>query len=181
MPESVSAAPYDPEWPRQFAELAARIRTALGPLALRIDHVGSTAIPGLAARPIIDVQVSVQSFDNINAIEWGMNSIGLHYRPENPDKTQRCFRETPGERRARVHVRRAGSFQEEFTLLFRDYLRRHPADARAYEENKQALAPGRFDVRQSYMDGSGQAVWSVIARARKWSEETGWQPGESDA
>jgi GrpB-like predicted nucleotidyltransferase (UPF0157 family) len=181
MPESIAVVPYNPEWPLLFAELASRIRTALGPLALRIDHVGSTAVPGLAAKPIIDVQVSVELFDSIGEIEKAMNSIGFQHRPDNPDKTQRYFREVPGGRRTHIHIRRTGSFQEAFTLLFRDYLRSHPSDAGAYEENKFELAKTYADDRLSYVNGKGPIVWSIIMRANKWSQEVGWHPGPSDA
>lgn len=178
MPDNIVVVPYDPEWPVLFAELALRIRAALGPLALRIDHVGSTAIPDLAAKPIIDVQVSVSSFDDIAGMEKAMASIGFQYRSENPDRTQRYFREVPGGRRTHIHIRRSGSFQEAFTLLFRDYLRCHPADAKAYEENKYDLARTYFDDRLSYVNGKGPMIWSIIMRANKWSQETGWHPGD---
>ena len=96
MPDPIAVVPYDPEWPALFAELAAQIRMALGPLALRIDHVGSTAIPGLAAKPVIDVQVSVETFDDIDEIARAMDAIGFAWRRNNPDRTKRYFREKPG-------------------------------------------------------------------------------------
>lgn len=179
MPE-ISAVPYDPGWPTQFRVLGARIRAALGPLALRIDHIGSTAIPGLAAKPIVDIQISVNSFDDLAQIERALAGLGLRYHADNPDKTQRYFREAPGQPRTHIHVRRSGSFQEVFTLLFRDYLRSHPADAKAYEENKYDLMQPQRGGGPGYT-GQGAAVWGIIARANAWSEDTGWHPGQSDA
>jgi GrpB-like predicted nucleotidyltransferase (UPF0157 family) len=181
LPDPIVVVPYSPEWPRLFAELGARIRMVLGPLALRIDHIGSTAIPDLAAKPIIDVQISVESFDDLDAIERAMNAIGFIYRSSNPDKTQRYFREMLGERRTHIHIRRAGSFQEVFSLLFRDYLRCHGEDARAYEENKFELAKTYSDDRLNYVNGKGPLIWSIIMRANRWSQEVGWHPGDSDA
>jgi GrpB-like predicted nucleotidyltransferase (UPF0157 family) len=181
LPDSMAVVPYDPGWPGLFAALAARIRAAMGPLALRIDHIGSTAVPGLAAKPIIDVQVSVRSFDDVGAIERAMGSLGFWRRADNPDKTQLFFRETPGERRTHIHVRLSGSFQEAFTLLFRDYLRRHPQQATAYEENKYKLNSANTVDRLSAVNGKGPLVWGIIIEANKWSEETGWHPRESDA
>jgi GrpB-like predicted nucleotidyltransferase (UPF0157 family) len=181
LPDPVAVVPYDPEWPALFAELAAQIRMALGPLALRIDHVGSTAIPGLAAKPVIDVQVSVETFDDSDEIARAMDAIGFAWRRSNPDRTKRYFREKPGGRRTHIHVRRAGSFQEAFTLLFRDYLRCHPEDARAYEEKKYELAKAFEHDRPAYVDGKAPIIWEIIMRANQWSQETGWHPGPSDA
>jgi GrpB-like predicted nucleotidyltransferase (UPF0157 family) len=181
MLDPIIVTTYDEQWPRLFADLAVRIRAALGALALRIDHIGSTAIPGLAAKPIIDVQVSVATFDDIGAIERAMSTIGFEYRSDNQDKTQRYFREQPGQRRTHIHIRRSGSFQESFSLLFRDYLRCHPDDAKVYEQNKYDLAKTYMDDRLNYVNGKGPLIWSIIMRANKWSQEVGWHPGESDA
>lgn len=181
MEANIVVTPYDPEWPELFRELSAQIRMVLGPLALRIDHVGSTAIPGLAAKPIVDVQVSVESFDDIGEIARAMDAIGYVWRKDNPDKTKRYFREKPGGRRTHIHVRRAGSFQEAFTLLFRDYLRCHPEDAKAYEERKFELAKTFESDPFAYTDGKAPIIWGIIMRANLWSQETGWHPGPSDA
>lgn len=181
MPEPIIVVPYDPLWPMLFAGIGKRIRMVLGSRALRIDHIGSTAIPGLAAKPIIDVQISVANFNEIEGIERAMNALGYEFRPDNADKTQRYFREKPGDRRTHIHIRRAGSFQEAFALLFRDYLRCHPEDAQVYEENKHELAKTYMDDRLNYINGKGPMIWSIIMRANKWSQEVGWHPGESDA
>jgi GrpB-like predicted nucleotidyltransferase (UPF0157 family) len=173
--------PYDERWPSEFQKIGSSIRAVLGPLALRIDHIGSTAIPNLAAKPIVDVQVSLQTFDEVDAIVLAMRSIGFAFRPENPDKTQRYFREMPGNKRTHIHMRRAGSFQEVFTLLFRDYLRCHPDDAHAYEENKFDLSFAHRDSRLDYLNGKGPLIWEIIMRANRWSQQTGWHPGPSDA
>jgi GrpB-like predicted nucleotidyltransferase (UPF0157 family) len=120
---------YDPEWSVSFAELGGRLRSALGKVALRIDHIGSTAVPGLAAKPIIDVQVSVASLEPIDPFRSPLEECGFVWRQDNPELTKRYFRERPGDPRTHIHVRRVGSFSEQFALLFRDYLRAHP-DAR---------------------------------------------------
>ena len=180
MADPVIVVPYDERWPAEFQKVGRSIRAVLGPLALRIDHIGSTAIPGLAAKPIVDVQVSLRSFDEMEAIVLALRSIGFTFRPENPDKTQRYFRELPGNRRTHIHVRRSGSFQEVFSLLFRDYLREHPEDARAYEENKHGLSLVHQDNRLNYVDGKGPLIWQIIMRAKRWSQQTDWHPGPSD-
>ena len=140
MPDPVVIAPYDPEWPDLFSELGSALREVLGQTALRIDHIGSTAIPGLDAKPVIDVQISVASFEPLDAYRVPIESVGFVLRADNPDLTKRYFRERPGERRTHIHVRRAGSWAEQVVLLFRDYMRTHEEDAGRYAELKVRLA-----------------------------------------
>jgi GrpB-like predicted nucleotidyltransferase (UPF0157 family) len=128
--DEVMIIPYDAEWPILFARLGGALRAALGDVALRIDHVGSTSVPGLEAKPIIDVQISVASFEPLDAYRGPLESLGYLFRADNTERTKRYFREAPGTRRTHVHVRRAGSLSEQFALLFRDYLRAHAEDAR---------------------------------------------------
>lgn len=98
---------YTSEWAREFDALACALRSALTGTALRIDHIGSTSIPALAAKPIIDIQVSVQALEPMT-YRVPIESLGYVWRHENPEKTKRYFREQPGFRRTHVHVRRAG-------------------------------------------------------------------------
>lgn len=181
MGEKVIIAPYDPEWPELFRRLGARLRGALGDVALRIDHIGSTSIPGLAAKPIIDVQISVASFDPLDAYRIPLESVGFVWRADNPELTKRYFRESPGDRRTHIHVRRAGSFSEQFPLLFRDYMRTHPEDAERYAALKHMLAEQYAEDRHGYVEAKGPFVWQTIRKADEWAQNTGWLPGPSDA
>ncbi|MCE5238847.1 GrpB family protein [bacterium] len=181
MPDSIIIVPYDPEWPRLFAELGARLRRALGPVALRIDHIGSTSIPGMAAKPVIDVVVSVASFEPLATIGAPLEGLGFVHRASNPDLTKRYFREAPGERRTHIHVRRAGSWSEQFALLFRDYMRAHDADCRWYEAIKRQLAEQYRDDRQGYTNAKAPYLWEIMQKADPWAQATGWTPGPSDA
>src|SRR5215210_3054766 len=131
---------YDPAWPQRFAALGRDLRAALGNVALRIDHIGSTAVPGLAAKPIIDVQISVASFEPLSSFRDPIESCGFVWRAENDELTKRYFRERPGRRRTHIHVRRAGSFSEQLNLLHRDYLRTDPIRASEYADLKQSFA-----------------------------------------
>jgi GrpB-like predicted nucleotidyltransferase (UPF0157 family) len=181
MSDPVVIVPYDPEWPKRFARLGTDLRTTLGDVALRIDHVGSTAVPGLAAKPIIDVQISVASFEPLDAFRIPLERLGFLFRADNPDLTKRYFREPPGARRIHIHVRRAGSWSEQFALLFRDYMRAHPEDARRYAELKTRLAQVYRDDRHAYTDAKSDFIWEIMSQANIWSQETGWQQGPSDA
>lgn len=173
--------PYAPEWPERFGKLAADIRRVLGELASRIDHIGSTSIPGLAAKPIIDIQVSVASFEPFDQLREPLETIGYVWRADNSDLTKRYFREVAGSPRTHVHVRLRGSWGEQFALLFREYLRADPDRAERYAVEKRALA-ARFGAdRQGYTDAKEPFIWSVMRCASDWSQETGWEPGPSDA
>jgi GrpB-like predicted nucleotidyltransferase (UPF0157 family) len=113
MADAIVVVPYDAEWPSLFAEMGGRLREALGPVALRIDHIGSTAVP------VIDVQVSVADFEPLPGFAEPLQALGFVFRADNTDRAKRYFREAPGTRRAHIHVRRVGSFSEQFALLFR--------------------------------------------------------------
>jgi GrpB-like predicted nucleotidyltransferase (UPF0157 family) len=181
MSQVIDICPYDPAWPGLFAALGVRLRGALGSRALRIDHIGSTAVPGLAAKPIIDVQVSVAALDPVDVFRVPLEGLGLVYRSENPERTKRYFREAPGTRRTHIHVRRAGSWAEQLALLFRDYLREHPEHRDRYAELKRRLARGYPQDRHAYGEAKGPFIWEIMRRADRWSQDIGWMPGASDA
>jgi GrpB-like predicted nucleotidyltransferase (UPF0157 family) len=170
---------YDPAWPEQFQRLGARLRTALGLLALRIDHIGSTSVPGLAAKPILDVQISVAALEPVGAYLPALEATGFHWRADNPERTKRYFREITGPR-THIHVRASGSWSEQFALLMRDYLRAHPAEAARYAALKRELAERLGDDRHAYTDAKDPFIWALMARATTWTQATGWAPGMSD-
>jgi GrpB-like predicted nucleotidyltransferase (UPF0157 family) len=153
----------------------------LGTVALRIDHIGSTAVPGLAAKPIIDVQISVASFEPFDTICTPTEGLGYAWRADNPDRMKRYFREAPGMRRTHIHVRRAGSWSEQYALLFRDYLRTHDEDAARYAALKRELAERFRHERHTYTDAKGPFLWETMVKADAWAQEIGWEPGPSDA
>ena len=100
----VEVVDYDPAWPALFGEAGRALRIALGAVALRIDHIGSTAVAGLAAKPIIDVQISVAAFEPLAAFKDPLERLGYVYRADNTERTKRYFREPSGSRRTHVHV-----------------------------------------------------------------------------
>ncbi len=177
----VAISEYDPEWPALFAALAEQIRQALGAVAMRIDHIGSTAIVGLGAKPIVDVQISVETLEPMASYLPSLTSLGYQWRQDNPERTKRYFREPPGRRRTHVHVRRAGSWNEQFALLFRDYLRVSPKECARYERSKRELAQEFREDRAAYVEAKGPVIWEIIARADRWAKEVGWAAGPSDA
>ena len=178
--EPVVVVAYETKWPELFASLGFRLRDALGPVATRIDHIGSTAVRGLDAKPVIDVQVSVVALDPHAVFSTPLQAAGFVFRPENPERTKRFFREPPGQPRTHIHVRRAGSFSEQFALLFRDYLRRHVDRADAYAMLKWQLAAQFRNDRQGYVDAKEPFIWESIRLADAWAQAIGWEPGPSD-
>jgi len=166
----LEVAPYDPGWPAAFEAEAIRLRTALGTLALRIDHNGSTSIPGLRAKPIIDIQVSVASLQPIAAYGEKLRAIG-YVHVTHPDDSFCPFFHRPRHwpHTHHVHVVEAGGAEERRTLAFRDYLRDHPAEAREYEHLKQSLAR-RFtatscESREAYARAKTDFIERIVAMA----------------
>ena len=146
----VTILPYKPSWPEEFQKIAQVLRSALGDLALRIDHIGSTSVPGLAAKNLIDIQVTVASLDA--PVEDALNQVGyqrIELLTDHPpsgievnagDWNKWVFKPPAGQRPTNLHVRVAGRPNQRYALLFRDYLRTHPNTAGAYAELKHRLA-----------------------------------------
>ena len=141
VPHPVRIVDYDPAWPAAFSEIEALLRAALGPAAVRIEHVGSTAVPGLAAKPVIDVQLSVASFEPFDAYGEPLRSIGFEYRSDD-EPMHRFFAlsKGDGERVVNLHVCEAGGEWEARHLAFRDALRVDPDLRARYEAEKRRVA-----------------------------------------
>jgi GrpB-like predicted nucleotidyltransferase (UPF0157 family) len=181
MSDPIIVTPYDEQWPILFQEYARNIRSTLGEAALRIDHIGSTSVPNLAAKPIIDIQISVYSFEPIDLYKVPLENIGYIFHSDNPDLTKRYFREKPGDRRTHIHVRKSGSWSEQYSLLFRDYLRCHPHDCERYANMKYKLMLTYRNERHKYVEAKSPLIWEIIQRANDWSQRVGWDLESSDA
>jgi GrpB-like predicted nucleotidyltransferase (UPF0157 family) len=180
MADEIIIEDYNDEWPLQFHELGLMLRKSLGDIAVRIDHIGSTSVPGLSAKPIIDVQVSVRQLEPMLEYKSKIEKVGFTHRSENPDLTKRYFRELPGYRRTHIHVRAEGSWSQQFALLFRDYLRCHQEDCEEYAKVKHQLAETYRNEREKYVDAKETIIWTVMNKASRWSLTVGWKPGKTD-
>jgi GrpB-like predicted nucleotidyltransferase (UPF0157 family) len=187
----VQIVPYKSSWPSDFREIASTLRKGLGDLALRIDHIGSTSIPGMAAKDIIDIQITVSILDQ--GLLSAMLALGYSqaegilrdHRPPNhagpeTDWEKWYFRPPLGQRLTNTHVRIQGRANQRYPLLFRDYLRAHPATAEAYAELKRRLAQNLADA-DTYPDVKDPAVDLIYLPAEEWAALHNWQPGRSDA
>jgi GrpB-like predicted nucleotidyltransferase (UPF0157 family) len=161
-PRIVELAEYDPAWPARFEAERARIEAALGPVALRIEHIGSTAVPGLAAKPIVDVLVEVADPDDEPPYMPRLEAAGFALRVREP--RHRMFR-TPVHD-VHVHVWPGGSAEGRDYLLLRDRLRSHAGDRQLYEDAKRALAGRRWRDLNYYAEAKSPVIETITARAR---------------
>jgi GrpB-like predicted nucleotidyltransferase (UPF0157 family) len=162
---------YDPAWPALFEQERAKLAAALGALVVAIEHVGSTAVPGLAAKPIIDLMVGVRSLTGARCrcVE-ALQAAGYAYMPEYqswlPDEL--FFRKgLPGPWTHHVHVMEPSNPGWRRRLLFRDYLRAHPESADAYAKLKRDLAAAFKDDIAAYRNAKDAFVAETMAKARK--------------
>lgn len=190
----VVVVPYSPEWPESFRRQAAALRGVLGSHALRIDHIGSTAVPGLAAKDIIDVQVTVNDLDDGAGWLAALGSAG--YQPKgglqsdhlppwfSGDPRQwekRYVREPAEQQRTHIHVRAAGRENQRFALLFRDFLRAKPRFTAVYALVKHRLSELFPESIDTYLYIKDPVVDVIVAAAEEWAASGHWRPGPSDA
>jgi GrpB-like predicted nucleotidyltransferase (UPF0157 family) len=175
-PQPVEVVAYDPGWTEGFETWRARLAGLLGPVARRIEHVGSTSVPGLAAKPIVDIQVSVADMGDEDGYVRPCEAAGLQLRFR--DDQHRFFQPPPGQPRdVHVHVCQQGGGWEREHLLFRDYLR-SSADARqAYAAAKREAARVWADHGAAYTDAKTEVILGILDRAEAWAGATGWSTG----
>lgn len=162
MNDPIVIVPYNEEWKREFTIIGQSLRHALKDKAIRIDHIGSTSIQGLAAKPIIDIQISVKDLKFLDEYKIPMENAGFVFQENNPELTKRYFREAPGTKRTHIHVRQAGSWSEQFALLFRDYVRKHPSDREQYAKLKYELANDYYLNRDGYVMAKEPFIWEIM-------------------
>jgi GrpB-like predicted nucleotidyltransferase (UPF0157 family) len=166
--DTIVVVDYDVTWPQQYKKWRGVVASHLPGVAERIEHVGSTSVPGLSAKPIIDVQVSVADVDAEHSYVPPLEKAGLQLRSR--DDYHRYFRPFPDQPRdVHVHVCAAGSDWEHEHLLFRDYLRSHPEACESYSRVKREAAQRWSDDGIAYTDAKAEEILEIIARARRSS------------
>ena len=157
---TIVIVPYDPAWPGRFERERRRVRVALGDRAIRVEHIGSTAVPGLAAKPIVDLLVTVEDPEDDAAVVPALESAGYELRVREPG--HRMFR-TP---QLDVHVHLWGDHDPEVArhLDFREQLRRCSADRDQYEQLKRRLAARDWSDMNEYADAKTELIAAILAR-----------------
>jgi GrpB-like predicted nucleotidyltransferase (UPF0157 family) len=161
---------YDPVWPRLFEREAARVRSILGTIVRRLEHVGSTAVPGLAAKPIVDMLLAVPDSSDEVAYVPPMERAGYKLRIREPHWHEHRLFIGP-DTDIGLHVFSDGSSEIERMLGFRDWLRTNPGDRDLYAATKRELAKRKWKYTQNYADAKTKVVEQIIARARAASQE----------
>jgi GrpB-like predicted nucleotidyltransferase (UPF0157 family) len=164
-PNPVEIVDYDPRWPVTFETLRAYLAGALGNLAAAIEHVGSTAVPGLAAKPIIDIDVLLNSASDLQIAIQRLGSIGYVHRGDLGITGREAFTSPSGLARHHLYVCPPESREYRRHLALRDYLRAHPSEALAYGNLKRSLAARFRDDRISYNEGKNEFVELLVGRA----------------
>jgi GrpB-like predicted nucleotidyltransferase (UPF0157 family) len=184
----VVIVPYRPEWAAEFASVAGRVRAAVGEAAVRIDHIGSTAVPGLGAKDVVDVQVTVADLDRAGSCTGPLLAAGFRegaafvydeFRAKaetDPELRKLYMREPEGERRVHIHIRELGRFNQRYALLFRDYLRASEAVRTEYEIAKRRAARLFPDSIDGYLFLKDPVFHIIYEAASLWAEKVGWSP-----
>lgn len=156
---------YDPRWPVLYEEERVRVAAVLGDVVERIDHIGSTSVPGLAAKPIIDILVTVARLGPPDAYIEQLGSLGYTFFPVLGNAARHAFgKGSPHTHH--IHVVQHGGEEHVRPLAFRDYLRAHPEVARQYDGLKRALADRFHNDRRAYSEAKTDFIRSIEARAR---------------
>ena len=171
--DPVRVVPYDPAWAGRFQAWRDRLAARLGATALRIEHVGSTSVPGLAAKPIVDIQVSVADMEREDGYVPQCEAAGLQLRSR--DHEHRYFR-PPADRPRDVHVHvcAAGGRWERAHLLFRDYLRANPPACAAYTAMKREAAALWRDDSLAYTEAKNDLILDLLGEAERWAADRRW-------
>ena len=192
MAKKAQVFPHDPLWLEQGLDWCERVRDVLDGAALDIDHVGSTAVPGLAAKNALDIQALVFDLDEADAVIAALTAAGFRHRPDKrgarplagyPDHPdcwdEHFFREPEDARVVHLHIREAGTAAARVALLLRDFLRADAMACAQYGALKLGLATHVKDER-AYADLKRPFVAVTLRMAEAWAAQTRWRPGQSD-
>lgn len=169
----VEVVPHNPRWRDAFEAEAKHVVAALGENVIAIHHIGSTAIPNIYAKPVIDLLVEVRDITKVDGQSSAMELLGYEVMGEYGIPGRRYFRKDnrAGTRTHHIHAFEASSAEVERHLAFRDYMIAHPADAQRYSELKRKLAEEHPQNLDGYMDGKDGFIKEMDRRAAQWRTE----------
>jgi GrpB-like predicted nucleotidyltransferase (UPF0157 family) len=183
----VIVEPYRPDWRSEFIEIGRRIRRTVGAAAMRIDHIGSTAVAGLSAKDVIDIQITVTDLRTVEAVTSPLRAAGFRQgeRTESDvfhgfpagsrELCKRFMREPEGDRRIHVHVREFERFNQRFPLLFRDYLRASDVVRAEYGLLKRRAAQLFPQSIEGYLELKEPVFHIIYEAASLWANKVRWQ------
>ena len=162
--DSIVVLDYDPNWPAVFLRLSTNVRTVMGDIAVAVEHVGSTAVPGLAAKPIIDMSVAIATEADLPLAIERLATIEYVHRGNLGVDGREAFFNPPGLPSHHLYLCPEGSLGLRNHLAVRDYLRTHSDTARAYDELKRRLAAECGDDIETYIDGKTDFILGILAK-----------------
>jgi GrpB-like predicted nucleotidyltransferase (UPF0157 family) len=165
----IKISDYDPDWPKKFEQHSKRIADALGDTALRIEHIGSTSVPGLAAKPIIDILVVVQNSADESAYLAQLEAAGYVLRVREPEWNEHRMFRTP-EKDVHVHIYSVSCPEIQRNLTFRDRLRHNSDDRSRYEQTKRELSAIEWPDMNAYAEAKTEVIESIIAASQAAGE-----------
>lgn len=165
MTAPIIIAAYDPQWPKRFETLRQKISRVLGPMAAAIEHIGSTAVPGLASKPIIDLDILLGSAADLPRAIAGLGLLGYEHLGDLGIPGREAFRSPTGEPAHHLYVCPPDSMQYKRHIAFRDHLRTHPEDADAYVRLKRDLSAKYRVDRDAYTQSKTQFIEAVLRHA----------------
>jgi GrpB-like predicted nucleotidyltransferase (UPF0157 family) len=168
----IEIVPYNPAWPKLFKMEAERLQQTLGDVAEKIHHIGSTAVKGLAAKPIVDIIIEVSSLEELDALNDRMEFIGYEPKGEFGIPRRRYFQKGGSNRTHQIHAFRSGDSHVTRHLVFRDYLRANPKIAKGYAQLKSAIAKNCENDIGRYCDGKDEYVKQLEAKALRTNKFT---------
>jgi GrpB-like predicted nucleotidyltransferase (UPF0157 family) len=166
MPDPVIVVDYDPAWISAFEKLRGHLAKSLGGLPVAIEHVGSTSIPGAAAKPIIDVDIVVQSKGSVRRAIQLLSKAGYRHLGDLGITGREAFESPAGFPAHHLYVVVAGDSEHVRHLLFRDYVRDHPEEVRKYSDLKKSLAKKYRNNRDAYTEAKTGFVEEILRRAQ---------------
>jgi GrpB-like predicted nucleotidyltransferase (UPF0157 family) len=177
--KKVEIVPHDPKWRGDFEAEAKHVGAALGENVAAIHHIGSTAIPNIYAKPVVDLLIEVTDISEVDQRRPAMESLGYEVMGEFGIPGRRYFRKDnrEGLRTHQIHAFETGSAEAVRHLAFRDYMIAHPEDAQSYSELKRKLADEHPQSMDGYMDGKDNFIKEMDQRAARWrASQSGQQP-----
>ncbi|MEM7370317.1 MAG: GrpB family protein [Bacteroidota bacterium] len=185
---AVAIIPYQTSWPQEYEQIASQLSAVLQDAVLRIDHIGSTSVPGLSAKDIIDIQITVANLDD-TVYQERLNASSFVFRGANRDnfidipdehspELRKCYaREIPGQKRTHIHIREHGRLNQRYALLFRDYLRASDPSRLAYQTIKERLAILFPESIEGYLYIKDPVMDLMYVAAESWATQTHWEIG----